>query len=521
MMQAPVAARRLVSPGPIADMFMRSRAFICGIIGPVGSGKTMAALQKGLRVAAMQGGIVDANGVTWRKARIGVIRESYPSLQSTTLKSWFNIVPEREGKFGWKAPFTHSFRKILRREGNTKGGRPLDVLDVEFEFRAIGDGTVEEACRGWEVNAVIIDEADLQPADLVPFLTGRVGRFSNLSPELVVDPQIILSLNMPDIENHIYRLLVDKEIEGLSEQDQGDLATVLNGRLLIECFIQPGGREPGAENLHNLPGKRGYYILQVAANKHKPGYVDRMVDNKPVPLQHGQAVNAKFTHTHHVRAQEWDCRRLVVLGIDQGYNAAAVATQRTMLGDLRALAEVVNVAEGGKALIKIGARDFARRCKQMLADRFPGIQKTQVRVVADPAAFRADDAPDVDRDWLLAFEAELGFKVHRAKSNRQALRNEAVWQAQDRIGGYEVDPSCKHLIKAHLGGYRYAKAEMTTGESKGHLPIANTIYTHVADAEQYAALEGENVILEIRGQKARDGGSAVVADSDYNILGDW
>jgi hypothetical protein len=37
------------------------------------------------------------------------------------------------------------------------------------------------------------------------------------------------------------------------------------------------------------------------------------------------------------------------------------------------------------------------------------------------------------------------------------------------------------------------------GETRGHLDIADTIYTHVADAEQYAALEGENVIQEIRG----------------------
>jgi hypothetical protein len=58
--------------------------------------------------------------------------------------------------------------------------------------------------------------------------------------------------------------------------------------------------------LHNLPGGRGYYVLQIAANKHKPGYVDRMVDNKPVPMQHGQPVNADFDFTEHRREIEWD-----------------------------------------------------------------------------------------------------------------------------------------------------------------------------------------------------------------------
>ena len=37
-MRNPAILRRLRSPGPVADAFMRSRAFIAVIIGPVGSG---------------------------------------------------------------------------------------------------------------------------------------------------------------------------------------------------------------------------------------------------------------------------------------------------------------------------------------------------------------------------------------------------------------------------------------------------------------------------------------------------
>ncbi|SFR86603.1 hypothetical protein [Sphingomonas jatrophae] len=507
--------RRLVSPGPVADAFMRSRAFISIIIGPVGSGKTMAALQKGLRVGALQKGTVDAKGVTWRKARIGVIRESYPSLQSTTLKSWFNIVPEAEGNFQWKPPYTHSFRRVLRREGNVRDGRPIDVLDIEFEFRAIGDQSVEEACRGWEVNAVIIDEADLQPEDLVPFLTGRVGRFSDLSPESVVDPQIICSLNMPDIENHIYRLAFDGELGGMSEQDRADLATALQGRPLIERFVQPGGREPDAENLHNLPNGRGYYVLQVAANKHKPGYVARMVDNKPVPMQHGLPVNASFTFTEHVRPLIFIPRRKLILGVDQGLFAAAAGLQRDFDNAIRTLVEVVNLDERGKALKKVGPTAFGQRCKAVLSNRFPDLAPEDLRVVADPAAFAADDREDNEHDWLLAFQAAIGVRVHRAKSNRAALRNEAIWRALDARGGYSIDESCKHLIKAHLGGYRYQKATLQTGETRGHLEIADTIYTHVADAEQYAALEGEHVVSGLRGKSPRT--RAVRNDSDFDV----
>lgn len=509
--------RRLVSPGPIADAFLQSRAFIPIIIGPVGSGKTLTSLQKGLRNGALQGGKVDDKGVTWRKARFGVIRESYPNLEANTLPSWFNIVPEEEGKFGWKAPYVHAFRKVLRREGNRRDGRPIDVLDMQVEFRAIGDKSVEAITRGWEVNAVMVDEADLQPADLVSYLSGRVGRFSNLDVSLVRDPQIILCSNAPYTDNWLYKLAIDKELGDLDGFDDPALAEALEGRPLVETFIQPGGRDPKAENIHNLRGGKGYYVLQAAANKHRTGYVERMVDNKFVPMQHGQPVNPQFSFADHVRPLDWDPRRKLIVGIDQGLFAAAVASQRTPMGQLRTLREKVLIREEGKSLRKIGPTAFGQMCKAMLSEHFPDIRPEMIRVVADPAAFAADDREDNEQDWLLAFQKALGVKVHKAKSNRQALRLEAVHRTLEERDGYAIDPACKHLIRAHLGGYHYRKAEISDGEVRGHLEIADTIYTHVADAEQYAALEGEHVIGDIRGRERRR--APIKIDNQWNELG--
>jgi hypothetical protein len=185
-----------------------------------------------------------------------------------------------------EGPFTHRLQLILRTDPATAGG---DVCDFEIEFRAIGDRSVEEACRGWEVVAVMIDEADLQPPELLAFLSGRVGRSSDLDPALVVDPTIILSLNAPYIDNWMYAMAFENEFQDLLDPA---LVEALDGRPLVESFIQPGGRTPHAENLHNLP--RGYYTIQAALNKHRPDYVARMIDNKPVPMQHGQPVNPQF-----------------------------------------------------------------------------------------------------------------------------------------------------------------------------------------------------------------------------------
>jgi hypothetical protein len=144
----------------------------------------------------------------------------------------------------------------------------------------------------------------------------------------------------------------------------------------------------------------------------------------------------------------------------------------------------------------------------MLAEHFPDVHPDRIRVVGDPAAWRARDNEDDERDWIRAFEKALGLKAHKAKTNKQALRHEAIWRAMAEHGGYAVDPSCKHLIRGHLGGYRYKDADLT---------VADTIFTHVCDGEQYLAVEGEHVISDIRG-RPRGMPGPIINDSDFDVF---
>ena len=506
-MSAELDIRRLNSPGPISDAFLVSRAFVKVIIGPVGSAKTMTALRALRRVATRQRGTRDANGVLVRRARVGVIRESYPNIEKNTLPSWFDIHPEAHGKFTWKAPFTHRLTLIL---GTDAAGRPDDVCEFEIEFRAIGDRSVEEACRGWQVVAVMVDEADLQPPELLAFLSGRVGR-GGIDAGLMVDPQIILSSNAPYVDNWLYGLAIERNIGDVLD---AKVVAALGDRPLLEVFLQPGGRSPDAENLHNL--QPGYYEIQAALNKHRPDYVARMIDNRFVPMQHGQPVNPQFSYQDHVRPLAWDRGRQLIIGCDQGLNAAAALCQRTPEGGLRTLREAVMLREDG-ALAKIGARAFGQLLRFTINEHFADLRPDMVRVVADPAAWNASDNEDEQRDWVRMVAKEIGLPIHRARSNRPALRNGAIWRAMDERGGYAVDPSCRHLIRGHLGGYRYMKADMSAGEKRGHLRIADTAHTHICDAEQYAALEAEHVIADLRGLP-RNNAVPVQADSDFDVF---
>jgi hypothetical protein len=117
-----------------------------------------------------------------------------------------------------------------------------------------------------------------------------------------------------------------------------------------------------------------------------------MVDNKPVPMTFGQQVNPGFNYADHVRDRiEYDPRRKLIIGMDQGLFAAAVAQQRTPMGEIRTLRECVFMREDGKALEKIGPTAFGKAVKAMLADNFArcaaGLDPRRLR----PAAFNAGE----------------------------------------------------------------------------------------------------------------------------------
>lgn len=519
MIAAP--AINLNSPGPVANAFLHDDSFISIGIGPVGSAKTLTALQKGIRNGAMQKGRRDRNGVIWRKSRVGVLRESYPNIDANILPSWHRIVPRASGKFNAKAPYTHHFKKGLRFD--LESGKPIDILDITYEFRAIGDSTVQEIMRGWEINMLIVDEGDLQPRDVISYGSGRVGRFSDLDPSSVVNPQIVVVSNMPWTDNWLFEMAFQKSLgDALSDKELAELEAFMPGRKLISSFIQPGGRDPEAENLHNL--EPGYYIRQAILNKGDPDYVDRMIDNKPVPRRWGQPVYAGFRHHVHVAKEplKWDAKRLLIIGLDQGLNAAAVAMQRGQHNEIRSLRETVLFRKDNeKILLKIGPTAFGKAVMKMVNDLAPGIEPSMIRFVADPAAFASRDRADNEHDWVLAVEAQLpkGCRIHRAKSQSPTLRQEAIRTKQDVHGGYLVDASCSTLIAAHLGKYHFVKQEMLNDELRGEtLPVLKNIWSNVADAEQYAGLEGEFVVSDITGRGRKRGHTPLRIEHDYDML---
>lgn len=383
--------RQLKRIGPVADAFIKSRAFIQGIMGPVGSGKTIASSQKLLLLAARQGGVRDKSGCVIRRARFAFIRDTYPNLDRNTIPSWWKVVPKERGAWNGSAPRIHRFGMVLRRDGS---GRPIDVAQVECEFRAIGEASVEDALRGLEVTAAFVNEADRTHPDILTFLAGRVGRFGDLDPTLVVDPQIILDLNGNDDDNWTYKVLV---LQDLSEDLKKLLAETSGGQPLIEYFEQPeavnehGEPNPAAENIQNLPP--GYYARQYALAKMKGNitYINRMLRSRFVPLQAGMPVFPEYIDSIHSGEFPAIPGVPLILMADQGLLGAALVGQ-VVKGQLRILEEFARVFETEDdelVVSQMGGETFGEEIREFLAVNYPEFRIGDA--VCDPAGAAGED----------------------------------------------------------------------------------------------------------------------------------
>ena len=115
------------SQSPTTWQFLNDDSFVRGLMGPVGSGKTYACLAEVMLRAVKQ---IPSPVDNVRYTRFAVIRNSYPELRTTTIKTWQELFPEHMwGEMRWSPPITHHI-KLPPRE-DTPG------LDCEVIFLAL------------------------------------------------------------------------------------------------------------------------------------------------------------------------------------------------------------------------------------------------------------------------------------------------------------------------------------------------------------------------------------------------
>jgi len=498
--------------GPVAARFLASDAFIRGIMGPVGSGKTggclMDMLYRGMRQAPHPRDRV-------RRTKFAVIRDTYRQLEKTTIPSWKKWVPESFGRFvGGSAgsPATHTVEFKLPDE---------TTAEIIVEFIGLGDNSAADVMPGWEGTGAYMNEADKQARETLTYVRGRVGRYPAVDAGAGFAGAswrgVWLDFNAPDTEHWLYDELVENPV---TQEMLDELGIDIGGQPPLAFFQQPGamikmpgGRyvvNPAAENLKNLVN--GYYGQQIFGQP--AWYIRRMVLNQWGASRDGQPVYEEFNDELHVSPEPLEPVRglKLYIGADAGLTPAIVILQRMPNGQWRALDELIAPATG------MGAMKFSELLTALLASRYRawasggtgGIDwlradEGAVEAYGDPSA--SARSPTDEQNWLQIMGSRTRIPFRQAPSNSLTPRLEAVRLPLSRLidgqPGLLISPTCKVLRKGFNSGYRFKRIKAADGEKFSDLPDKNE-FSHVHDALQYGLLGGG----EYRAAMGRDARSS-------------
>jgi len=449
---------------PTLAEFHADNSFVRGIRGPIGSGKSTAcAMELVSRALRQEPGPDGIRRTAW-----AVIRNTYPELISTTMRTWSDwLKPEVFGRPRISAPITHRLR--LNRE-----------TEMEVFFLAIDRPEDTNKLLSLEITGAWLNEARELPKAVLDMAGGRCGRFPPPREVQATWSGVIMDTNPPDDDHWWYRLAEEEQPEG------------------YRFFNQPSGLSPVAENIPYLPGGREYYLRQI------PGKTDEWV-KVYIHGEYGNALETKPIYPEFVYSAHVSSERLVpyrglplIVGLDFGLTPAAAICQYSLKGQFRVLAEVVSENTGIK-------RFLSDMLKPVLATEFPNFE---VVMYGDPAGSqRAQTDERTCFDEVVA----AGFRIFPAETNVFTARREAVAEMLTRMvdgePGIIFDPRCRTLIKGHGGRYCYRRMRLAGEDRYADVPD-KTFHSHVCEALQYASL----------GTRMAGTGSSLVGDVGNRLL---
>lgn len=439
------------APPPTVERFIRDYRpggegpgeglFYDYIVGPYGSGKTTGLFFKLVYMAAKQ--TPDSDGI--RRTKAVVVRNTISQLQDTTIASWNRWF--KEGQAGhWK---------LTERTFHLK----YNDIECEVLFRPLDTAQDIGRVLSLDVSFAIIDEFVNIPQAIIEGLSGRCGRY----PWNCTNWGMWGASNPSTEDNWWYDFLHP----GLPDTLPAN----------VKYFKQPSGLGPDAENLDNLPGKRGYYTA-LALGK-SDAWIHQFIDADWGFSAIGTPVVPTFKPDLHLSKGPllFNPHLRLVVGLDPGLGGSAfVFMQEDLHSRLNVLGELVQSGMGVTRLIN-------ERLKPYLRARFPN---AHVVIAPDPAAGNRTQSDE--KEIVAEFRnPRHGFEVSIETNNRLPLRLNAIEYFTTRLT--DVGPAllidakeCPQLVRALKGGWRYvfdAKKGMQKPE-----PDDNQ-WTHVGDSFGY------------------------------------
>ena len=489
---------------PTVWQFLQNNAFVRGLKGPVGSGKSYACAAE-IMLRAVKQKVSPRDGI--RYTRFAIVRNSYPELRTTTIKTWQEIFPENIwGAMRWSPPLTHHI-KLPARDGAAG-------IDCEVIFLALDQPKDVRKLLSMELTGAWVNEARELPKAVVDGLTHRVGRSPTKSDGGTTWRGVWMDTNPMDSDHWWYRLAEKEPMKGKYAwkffNQPGGVLEVTKEELPenpeANGFVFSCGKwwqtNPKAENLKNLPS--GYYEQTMLGKNldwvrcYAQGVYTYVQEGKPILPEYDDAIMTEDFI-------EPDPNVPIQIGLDFGLTPAAVFGQKLNNGRWVILDELVT--------FDMGLERFGHMLKSELEAKYP---KYEVMIFGDPAGQQRDHIYEVT-----AFDhlKTLGMNARPTASNDFKVRREAGAMPMNRLidgkPGLLVAAKCERTRKALSGGYHFRRVQIAGHERYKDQPFKNQ-HSHVGDAYMYLMLGGGEHRQLTRGSTQRH--RQATAKTDFDIF---
>ena len=447
--------------------------------GPFGSGKSTGCVMEILMRAMRQ---QPKNGI--RKSRWAIVRNTYPELKTTTIKTWQEWVPNSIAPIVYSMPILCTFKQKLA-DGTT--------MHLEVYFMALDTPEDVSKLLSLELTGAYINEGREIPWEILEGLMGRIDRYPKTEKDEngktlfgPTEPGVIVDSNPPRNSHWLYTKFESGEVpKGWKKYkqppavfwDEDSKSWVIN---------------PDAENLRNLADN--YYVRQMSLGEE---HIKVNLAGEYGMTRKGTPVFARYSDMTHAAKEILKPKRgtSILLGVDFGLTPAVIVGQLNYKG-IVLLDELPATDESLEDFLDQYVLPLGR-------DKYNGYS---IVACGDPSGGGRQSINKMDSINVMN---QRGIKTYPAITNSFVKRKEAVDFFLRREGGFLVSQHLTHTREALGAGYVYKEQRNNAGHVLD-VPDKNE-FSHMADAIQYLCLYarfggGSLARPSNRGQTTESGG---------------
>jgi len=457
-----------------ASEFHADNSFVRLMLGPVACGKSVGDCEEVFKLAWLQE--PGSDGV--RRSRWGIIRNTYPELKSTTIKTWLDWFPEEHfGKIKWDSPITH---RIF-----------LPNFDLEVIFLALDSEQDVKKLMSFEFTGIYINELQFIHPKIFKVCQQRVNRYPpKKSGAKITWAGVIADTNPPSTRHWIYQLFeknkphnfkifkFDPALKIVNEipKDGTAYSVSLDGTIYIN--------NPEADYIHNLPDAN-YYLNQV------PSLTDEEI-KVYILGEYGVVVNGRPVHPEYKDRLHYADKELkadpnieLALGWDFGLTPACAVVQYTPHGQLIVLDELYSEDDC--------LEDFVENTVIPHLDRFYPFWRDNYKSVHDPAG---QGESQIDRRTCQEILEKFGIESEPAASSNAAMprRNGLKYHLRKLSRGepcFLLSSRCQQIREGLMGQFQYPKIKAANDnlEDRYHEKPLKNMYSHACESLEYIAMQ--------------------------------